>query len=175
MAILSSSKRSHPKKCLPLNCSLQCHYDMPGSKRGLLVDLQILNNKASTTYKEVITFKWNAKLQPVSPDMHHPNRAECDIHKFKDHFLAILDSVNSALPLYLCDLLLPQAELTLNLLRQATLNLRISATEFFPRSLQLQQDSTWSGWLSQPHPCKASYQAILEFPCKTRFLHWPCS
>jgi hypothetical protein len=50
---------------------------------------------------------------------------------FKDHFLAILAGVNSTFPPYLWDLLLPQAELTLNLLCQATLNPRISAREFF--------------------------------------------
>ncbi len=30
--------------------------------RGLLVDFQILDNKASTAYKEAINFKWNAKF-----------------------------------------------------------------------------------------------------------------
>jgi hypothetical protein len=30
--------------------------------RGLSVDLQILDNKASSAYKEAITFKWNAKF-----------------------------------------------------------------------------------------------------------------
>jgi hypothetical protein len=50
---------------------------------------------------------------------------------FKDHFLAILAGINSTFPPYLWDLLLPQAELTLNLLHQATLNPRISAWEFF--------------------------------------------
>jgi hypothetical protein len=74
--------------------------------RGLSVDLQILNNEA-TAYKEAITFKWNAKLQLAPPDMHHQNQAECNIHTFKDH---------SAFPPHLWDLLLPQAELTLNLL-----------------------------------------------------------
>ncbi len=38
--------------------------------RGLLVDLQILNNEASAASKEAITFKWNAKFQLVLPDMH---------------------------------------------------------------------------------------------------------
>jgi hypothetical protein len=33
------------------------------SARGVLVDLQILDNKASMAYKEIITFKWNAKFQ----------------------------------------------------------------------------------------------------------------
>jgi hypothetical protein len=35
--------------------------------RGLSVDLQILNNEASTEYKEAITFKWNKKIQLVPP------------------------------------------------------------------------------------------------------------
>jgi hypothetical protein len=37
---------------------------------GLSVDLQILDNKASSAYKEAITFKWNATFQLVPPDMH---------------------------------------------------------------------------------------------------------
>jgi hypothetical protein len=99
--------------------------------RGLLVDLQILNNKPSTAYKEAITFKWNTKFKLVPPDMHRRNQAERAIHTFKDHFLAILASVDSAFLPYLWDLLLPQAELTLNILCQAMLNPRISTWEFF--------------------------------------------
>jgi hypothetical protein len=99
--------------------------------QGLSVDLQIPENKASATYKEAITFKWNATFQLVPPDMHHHNCAERAIHTFKDHFLAILAGVNSAFPPYLWDLLLPQAKRTLNLLRQATLNPQISAWNFF--------------------------------------------
>ncbi len=98
--------------------------------RGLSVDQQIFNNKASAAYKEAITFKWNAKFQLVPPDLHCQNWPERAICTFKDHFLAILASINSAFPLYLWDLLLLQAELTLNLLCQATLNPRISAWEF---------------------------------------------
>jgi hypothetical protein len=90
--------------------------------RGLSVDLQILDNEASSANKEAITFKWNATFQLVPPDMHHRNRAERAIRTFKDHFLAILAGIDAAFPPYLWNLLLPQAELTLNLLRQAMLN-----------------------------------------------------
>jgi hypothetical protein len=99
--------------------------------RNLSVDLEILDNKASAAYKEAITFKWNEKFQLVPPDMHHQNRAERPIRTFKDNFLAMLAGVNSAFPPYFWDLLLPQADLTLNLLHQATLNPRISAWEIF--------------------------------------------
>ncbi len=99
--------------------------------RGLSVDLQILDNEASASYKEAITFKWNATFQLVPPDMHRCNRAERAIHTFKDHFLAILAGVGAAFLAYLWDLLLPQAKLTVNLLWQSTINPRISAWEFF--------------------------------------------
>jgi hypothetical protein len=99
--------------------------------RDLLVDLQILDNKASVAYKEDITFKWNARFQLVPPEMHSQNWAECAICMFKDHFLAILAGADSTFPPYLWDLFQPQAELTLNLIHQATLNPKISAWEFF--------------------------------------------
>jgi hypothetical protein len=79
------------------------------AERGLSVDLQILYNKASATYKEAITFIWNATFQLVPPDMHRCNWAERAIHTFKDHFLAIPAGVDSVFPPYLWDLLLPQA------------------------------------------------------------------
>jgi hypothetical protein len=96
--------------------------------RGLSIDLQILDNEASSAYKEAITFKWNTKFnnsnffQLVPLDMHRRNRVERAIRTFKDHFLAILAGVDAAFPPYLWDLLLPQAKLTLNLLRQSTTN-----------------------------------------------------
>jgi hypothetical protein len=101
------------------------------ASRGLSIDLQILNNEASVAYKEAITFKWKAKFQLVPPDMDCQNWAERIICTFKDHFLAILAGMDATFPLYLWDLLLPQAEFTLNLFWQAMLNPRISTWEFF--------------------------------------------
>jgi hypothetical protein len=100
--------------------------------RGLSVDLQILDNKANSAYKEAITFKWNAKFQLVPPDMHRRNRAERTIRTFKEHFLAILAGVDAAFPPYLWDLLLPQAELTLNLLYVASTSTCSSPPSFPP-------------------------------------------
>jgi hypothetical protein len=99
--------------------------------KGLNVYLQILDNKASAAYKQVITENWNATFQLVPPDVHQRNRAERAIRSFKDHFLAILAGVDPKFLAYLWDLLLPQAELTLNILRQSLINSRISAWEFF--------------------------------------------
>ncbi len=99
--------------------------------RGLVVDLQILDNEASAAYKEAITVKWKAKFQLVPLDIHRRNRVERAICTFKSHFLSILAGVDTAFPPYLWDLLLPQVELTLNLLWQSTLNPQISAWEYF--------------------------------------------
>jgi hypothetical protein len=99
--------------------------------RGLLVDLQIMDNEASAAFKQAITFAWRAKFQLLPPDMHRCNRAKCTIRTFKNHFIAILAGVDPMFPPYLWDLLLPQAEFTLNLLQQSALNPKISAWDYF--------------------------------------------
>ena len=88
----------------------------------LLVDIQILDNEASAEYKRAIKTKWNANDQLVPPNTNRSNAAERAIRTFKAHFLSILASVTPDFPRNLWDLLLPQTELTLNLLRQANLD-----------------------------------------------------
>ena len=99
--------------------------------RGHRVDLQILDNEASADYKRVIEQKWKCNYQLVPPDVHRRNAAERAIRTFKAHFLSILSGVDANFPKFLWDLLLPQTELTLNLLRQATLDPTKSAWEYF--------------------------------------------
>ena len=92
------------------------------TENKLSVDLQILDNEASEAYKRSINTKRKAKYQLVPPHTHRSNAAECAIRKFKAHFLSILASVAPDSPRNIWDLLLPQAEITLNFLRQATLD-----------------------------------------------------
>jgi hypothetical protein len=54
--------------------------------------------------------------QLVLPNYHRRNAAERAIRTFKEHFVAGLSSVDPTFPLHLWDRLLPQAEITLNLL-----------------------------------------------------------
>ena len=89
---------------------------------NLRVDLQVLDNEASADYKLSIKTKWKAKYQLVPPHTHRSNAAERAIRTFKAHFLSILASVAPDFPRNIWDLLLPKSELTLNLLRQATLD-----------------------------------------------------
>ena len=97
----------------------------------IIVDLQILDNEASAEYERAIKKKWNANYQLVPPNTHRINVAERAIHTFKAHFLSILAGVATDPPRSLWDILLPQTELTLNLLRQATLEPTRSAWSYF--------------------------------------------
>ena len=67
----------------------------------------------------------------MPPDFHRRNAAESAIRTFKAHFLAILAGIDGAFPSYLWDTLLPQTELALNLLCQATLAPDMSAWEYY--------------------------------------------
>ncbi len=58
-------------------------------------------------------------LEQVPPGCHRCNAAEVAIRNFKSHFLSVLAGVADNFPSSLWDRLLPQTEITLNLLRQS--------------------------------------------------------
>ena len=63
----------------------------------------------------------------VPPGQHRRNIAERAIQTAKDHFVAILVGVSTNFPMYLWCRLIPQAEFTLNLLRQSRTATNVSA------------------------------------------------
>ena len=67
--------------------------------------------------KELIRSEYMLELVP--PHCHRRNIAEAAIENFKNHFIFILAGTGPNFPLKLWDKLLPQTELTLNLLRQS--------------------------------------------------------
>jgi hypothetical protein len=69
--------------------------------------------------------------QLVPPHCHRRNAAERAIRTFKEHFVAGLSSVDPDFPLHLWGRLLPQAEITLNLLRTSRLHPQLSAAANF--------------------------------------------
>ncbi|KAL7474749.1 hypothetical protein ACHAW6_000707 [Cyclotella cf. meneghiniana] len=95
-------------------------------------------------------------LQLIPPNFHHANAAERAIQTFKAHFLSILAGIDDRFPNYLWDKLLTQAELSLNLLRQASLAPAISAWVYFHDPFYY--DTTPLG----PHgmPCDHSQQNL---------------
>ena len=92
---------------------------------GFTPKKHVLDNECSTAMKELIC--QTCKLELVPPYCHRRNVAEVAIKNFKAHFISILAGADPDFPMYLWDKLLPQAELTLNLLRQSNANPRVSA------------------------------------------------
>ena len=99
--------------------------------KGHKVDIQLLDNEASDEYKIFITEKWQAQYQLVPPNVHQRNVSERAIRTLKAQFPSILTGVDPEFPNYMWGTLLQQTELTLNLLRQETINLKMSAWEYF--------------------------------------------
>ena len=94
--------------------------------KGLQTKLYTLDNEASRLLRDFLTSE-GAIPQLVAPYVHRRNAAERSIRTFKNHFLAGLASADPAFPLDLWDLLLPQATMTLNLLRGSRINPSLSA------------------------------------------------
>ena len=73
--------------------------------------------------------RWKNQIQwqLVPPGNHRRNTAERHIRTFKNHFISILSGTNPDFPLHFCDKLLPQACITINLLRNSHRNPHLSA------------------------------------------------
>ena len=86
----------------------------------------IMDNECSQELKKTLdkeTIQW----QLVPPYSHCANAAEHAIQTFKAHFKAGLATLDPNYPISEWDCLLPQAELTLNLLQSACVNPKLSS------------------------------------------------
>jgi hypothetical protein len=98
--------------------------------KGFKPKLQTLDNEASTTLENFFTAN-DIAYQLVPPHCHRRNAAERAIRTFKEHFVAGISPVDPTFPLHLWDRLLPQAEITLNLLRTLRLHPQLSTDTHF--------------------------------------------
>ena len=96
------------------------------SSRGLRPQLQKLDNEASSALQQHLVSE-DVNFQLAPPHVHQRNAAERAIRTFKNHFIAGLCSTDANFPLKLWDRLLPQALITLNLLRGSRINPQLSA------------------------------------------------
>ena len=76
--------------------------------------IHYMDNEASTAFRANL----KTKYQLVPPHTHRQNAADVAIKTFKQHFIAILAGTHKQFPLHLWCRLLPQAEMTLNMLRE---------------------------------------------------------
>ena len=94
--------------------------------RGLTPQLHTMDNEASEILKDFL-HQEDAEFQLTPTHIHRRNIAERCIRTFKNHFIAILCGTDPNFPIHLWDRLLPQTELTLNLLRGSRINPKLSA------------------------------------------------
>ena len=93
---------------------------------GLRPRFIMMDNECSDALKQFLTDE-SVAFQLTPAGMHRRNTAERSIRTAKNHLIAGLCTVNPKFPLYLWDKLLPQAELTLNMLRGSRMNPKLSA------------------------------------------------
>jgi hypothetical protein len=94
-------------------------------RAGVSPKKHVMDNEVSETMKNHI--RNNCKLELVPPGCHRRNAAKVAIRNFKTHFLSVLAGVAGDFPPSLWDRLLPQTEITLNLLRQSNATPTVSA------------------------------------------------
>ena len=88
---------------------------------------KILDNEVSDNMKHHIQYTCKLETKLVPPGCHWLNAAEVAICNFKTHFHSALAGVAEDFPPSLWDRLLPQTEITLNLLRQSSATPNVSA------------------------------------------------
>jgi hypothetical protein len=94
--------------------------------RGLKPKLMKLDNEASKLLKTYL-HQQDITFQLDPPYSHRRNSAERAIRSFKDHLIAGLCSTDKSFPMHLWDRLLPQAVITLNMLRKSRVYPKLSA------------------------------------------------
>jgi hypothetical protein len=122
--------------------------------KGFKPKLQTLDNKASTALKNFFTAN-DIAYQLVPPHYHQRNAAERAIGTLKEQFVTGISSADPSFPMHLWDRLLPQAEITLNLLRTSS-----ASTSLCCRALP------WASGLQQNRFCSTRMQN--HFPRETR-------
>jgi hypothetical protein len=94
--------------------------------RGLKPKLMKLDNEASKRLKDYL-YQQYITFQLATPYSHIRNSAEQAIRSFKYHLIAGLCSTNKSFPMHLWDRILPQAVITLKMLRTSRINPKLSA------------------------------------------------
>ena len=88
--------------------------------------LHVLDNECSKNIVEFLN-KQATKIQFVEPHQHRVNASERAVQTFKNRFIAGLSMVDQKFPLQLWDILIPQAQDTVSLLRRCWSNSKLSA------------------------------------------------
>ena len=96
------------------------------SKQGYNPKINRIDNECSKSLKEIIKND-ELEYQLVPPHVDRRNLTEREIKTLKDHFIAGLATIDPKFPVYLWCRLLPQATVTLNIIRQSRIHPSLSA------------------------------------------------
>jgi hypothetical protein len=94
--------------------------------KGLKPKLMKLDSEASKLLKYYL-YQQDIAFQLVPQYSHRRNSAERASRSFKDHLISGLCSTDKSFPMHLWDRILPQAVITLNMLRTSRINQKLSA------------------------------------------------
>ncbi len=96
-------------------------------RAGIITKKHVLDNKVLENIKNCIRNTCKMNMESVPPGCHRRNAAEVAIRNFKSHLLSILAGVADDFPQNPWDRLLPQTEITLNLIQQSNAMPTVSA------------------------------------------------
>ena len=90
-------------------------------RSGIIPKKHILENEVSESLNKIIQDEYKMQMELVPPGTQNSNASEVDItiRNFKAHFLSVIAGTARYFTPSLWDRLLPQAEITINLLRQS--------------------------------------------------------
>jgi hypothetical protein len=94
---------------------------------GIVPKKHVLDNEVSENMKNHIRDKCKLDMELVLPGCHRRNAAKVAIRNFKAHFLSVLAGVADNFPPNLLNWLLPQPEITINLIQQFNATPNVSA------------------------------------------------
>lgn len=97
-----------------------------------------MDNECSQNLKRAI-HKEDSTLQLVPPHVHRVNASERGIQTYKNHLKAGLASVDPDFPVKEWDRIIPQSEITLNLLRASRANPNLSAYAYLHGQFDFQK------------------------------------
>lgn len=98
-------------------------------RAGVVPNTYVLYNETSQELRYVFS-QDNISYQLVPPYKHRTNLSERAIQTYKAHFKSCLSAVDPNFPLAEWDKLIPQTNLTLNLLRSSRINPKLSAYSY---------------------------------------------
>ena len=121
------------------------------TKSGHQPNLHTIYNEASSSIKQGLINN-NTKYQLVTIQLHRLNEAERSIQTLNTHFITCICAANTKYTTKEWDSLLPQATLTLNILRKCHFNPKLSVYAAKYGMFDYKKNTACPTWNQRPSP-----------------------